>query len=202
MTTVTITSSACPGAAKRAQPFGERQDLPTARPEERAINLPGLKAFAASQISSGCSCLKLAPKTTTTATVMAATAVRVISFFESSSIHPLFGYSELLPLFALTTISSYPVPKNCVDVHNRLQTSLVQLPPAWQLPHLLHLLHLLRSARSRVALVVQTRTGQCVKGPIRSRVVGSAVQWIVLIGNVLPKWPATTHALLRDKIYS
>lgn len=43
--------------------------------EKRLVIPPALKAFKAAQISSGCSCLNLGPKTTITATVTPSAAV-------------------------------------------------------------------------------------------------------------------------------
>ncbi|KAF2623337.1 hypothetical protein BU25DRAFT_451331 [Macroventuria anomochaeta] len=48
---------------------------------EKRINLPALSAFAASQLSSGCSCLGLSPKTTSTTTFTppATSTVKVVA---------------------------------------------------------------------------------------------------------------------------
>ncbi|KAF2658040.1 hypothetical protein K491DRAFT_739935 [Lophiostoma macrostomum CBS 122681] len=62
-TTISTILPTCPASGSSGNaPAGKREVI------EKRINLPALSAFAASQLSSGCSCLGLSPKTTTTTT--------------------------------------------------------------------------------------------------------------------------------------
>ncbi|KAH7064290.1 hypothetical protein BKA63DRAFT_572206 [Paraphoma chrysanthemicola] len=71
--TQTITSGLCPQANKRDEFIIERTAnsiyrRPANKPLQKRIDIPALSAFAASKLSSGCSCLSITPKKTVTTT--------------------------------------------------------------------------------------------------------------------------------------
>ncbi|KAF2130703.1 hypothetical protein P153DRAFT_383929 [Dothidotthia symphoricarpi CBS 119687] len=97
--TTTTYQAVCPAAPARrdaaavAAALFARRAVPAAETgavqARQAVDLAALKIFAASQLSSGCSCLSLAPKTTRTATTTAAASVRLIPILIPYPSHPI-----------------------------------------------------------------------------------------------------------------